>query len=198
MKNLVVLFLAIIILSSNTCKKIDCAGSVYSFEAKAKILNAADSVNIGDTIWLEIACPVSQINLTTGQTVEYSNAANLGTAVGIGELIPPNGREAASDFKYYLKIGDSIINPNINSIREYNFKEFSNKYQLLLGIIPRKAGFFNIAISNAANVYRKTDKCNKANYKIFFSETQQHLYFIKQIFGFDTDRPEIVYCFKVK
>ncbi len=198
MKNIVILFLALLVLSANTCKKIDCAGSIYSFEAKAKILNATDSINIEDTIWLEINCPISQSDLATGQTIEYNGAANLSTAIGIGELIPPNGKEAANDFNYYLKVGAAINNPNINSIREYGFIESAGKYELFLGIIPKKTGVFNVAVSNASNVYRKTDKCTKAGYKIFFNDTQQHLYFIKEIFGFDTDRPNIVYCFKVK
>lgn len=199
MKSLIILFLVLIVLSANTCKKIDCAVSVYSFEAKAKILNAADSINIGDTIWLEINCPISQPNLATGQTIQYSNAANLGTAIGFGELVLPSIKGAADDFIFLLEKGILLNNANVSEIREYLFIENAFAYEFKLGIIPKRKGIFSIGLSNAANVFRNNDKCTKANYNIYYANTEQHLYFIKKIFGTDPDGgARATYCFKVK
>ena len=200
MKNVIFLFLVLTILRANTCKKLDCVSTVYSFEAKAKILNAADSVNIGDTIWLEISCPVSQIDLATGQRVEYRNAGNLGTAIGFGELVSPTlPVYAANDFNYVLKKGILLNNPNVTYIREYSFAESFTMYELLLGMVPKRKGVFSISVSNAANVYRNTDKCTKASYAIYYADTDQHLYYIKQIFGTEPDgEARTTYCVKVK
>ena len=200
MKSIVILFLTLTILSANTCKKLDCAETVYSFEAKAKIINAGDSVNIGDTIWLEISCSVSQIDLATGQRVEYRNAGNLGTAIGFGELVSPTVPVyAANDFNYVLKKGILVNNPNVTAIREYSFAESSTMYEFLLGIVPKRKGVFSISLSNAANVYRNNDKCTKASYAIYYANTDQHLYYIKQIFGTEPDvGARATYCVKVK
>ena len=200
MKGIVILFLTLTILSANTCKKLDCAGTVYSFEAKAKIINAADSVNIGDTIWLEISCPVSQIDLATGQRVDYRNAGNLGTAIGFGELVSPTlPVYAANDFNYVLKKGILLNNANVTYIKEYSFAESSTMYELLLGMVPKRKGVFSISVSNAANVYRNTDKCTMASYAIYYTDTDQHLYYIKQIFGTEPDGgARATYSVKVK
>lgn len=82
MKSFFLAIICIVIFSSTTCKKIGCAENIYSFEAKAKVVNDSDSINLGDTIWLEITCPVSQPDGNTGQIIAYKNAANLGTAIG--------------------------------------------------------------------------------------------------------------------
>lgn len=201
MKRIVILFICFLFFSFGTCRKysIDCSRSVYSFEAKAKINNPSDSINIGDTIWLQITSPLSQIDANSGQIITYSKAANLGTAIGIGELVPPSGKEAANDFNYYLLKGTLLNNPNTNAIREYLFSESSLDYQFLLGVIPKRKGVFSIGLSNASNVYRKDDNCKKAFYRIYFTQTPLHLYFVKQAFGNTPDSSYFSpYCFKVK
>jgi hypothetical protein len=202
MKQLIILFFCFVVFSFGTCRKsgVGCTGSVYGFEAKAKIINHSDSINIGDTIWLEIVSPVSQIDANTGQIINYSKAANLGTAIGFGELVSPTMPVyAANDFKYVLQKGQKLDNPNVNVVREYLFSENQLNYEFRLGIIPTRKGIFSIGLSNAANVYRANDKCTKAGYRIYFTETNQHLYFIKQVFGTEPDPPPNgTYCFKVK
>ncbi len=198
MKRLVISLLALVVLSATTCKKFNCAESVYSFEAKAKILNAADSIII-DTIWLEIISPVIQRNFGTGETVNYSDATNLGTAIGFGELALSSIKGAANDFIYLLEKGTVINNTNVNEIREYRFSEHASNYEFRLGVIPKRKGVFSIGLSNAVNVYRSNDKCTKANYTIYYTNTDQHLYFIKEIVGTEPDAgAKATYCFKVK
>ncbi len=199
MKRFLFAISCIVLFSSTTCRKIGCAENIYNFEAKAQIVNDCDSINLGDTIWLKITCPVSQPDSHTGQVITYKNTANLGTAIGVGELVQPSGKEAANDFVYLLSKGKPVNNPNTNAIREYLFNETSSNYEFMLGIIPKRKGIFSIGLSNAANVYRNDDKCTKANYRIYFADTDQHLYLIKQIFGVDpAPPPNGTYCFKVK
>lgn len=201
MKRVLLGIICFVVFSSSTCRKsgFGCAENVYSFEAKAKIINDADSINLGDTIWLEITSAVSQTDKVSGQIINYGNAANLGCAIGFGELALPSIKEVANDFNYLLKKGEKVNNPNINGIREYRFIENSSNYEFLLGIIPTRKGLFSIGLSNAANVYRNNDKCTKASYQIYFAGTNQHLYFIKQVFGVEpAPPPNGTYCFKVK
>jgi hypothetical protein len=186
------------ILSANTCRKggFGCAENIYSFGANASIINYTDSINTGDTIWLEIISPITQRDGINGQIITYRKASNLGVAFGIGELIVPTIKDASNDFHYILKKGSLVPNPN-SSIREFNFFEGSKDYEFLIGIVPIKKGIFSLGLSNAANVYRKDDECTKASYRISFIDTEQHLYYITQVFGIVPDGTERTYCFKV-
>jgi hypothetical protein len=199
MRKLITLLLCSIAFSSSTCRKsgFDCTVTTYNFKAEAKVLNHSDSISVGDTIWLAISCPVSQIDNNSSKLINYSKAVNFGTAIGLGELVLPSGREAANDFNYYLLRGIQVNNPNTNVIREYLFSENLSSYEFLLGVIPKRKGTFSIGLSNAANVYRNDDKCTKASYRIYFTDTNQHLYYIKQVFGTEPDGTERTYCFKV-
>jgi hypothetical protein len=190
-----------IIFTSSTCKKNgNCTETSYSFEAPAKVINPYDSIMVGDTIWLEINAPITQKELLSGQITSFSNALNLGTAIGFGELINPNSPVyAANEFNYVLIKGTNVANPNTLGIREYRFLESTSAYEFRLGIIPKRKGVFNFGLSNAANVYRKSDKCTKAFYRIYFKETPLHLYYLRQIFGTNIDSSySSPYCFKVK
>lgn len=168
-----------IIFSASTCSKggLGCAEKFYSFGANTSIKNYTDSINTGDTIWLEIISPITQRDGINGQIITYRNASNLGVAFGIGELIVPTIKDASNDFHYMLKKGS--IEPNLNSsIREFNFFEGSKDYEFLIGIVHIKKGIFSLGLSNAGNVYRKDDECTKASYRISFIDTEQHLYYM--------------------
>ncbi len=203
MKSLNFAFIALcyLVFTASTCKKNgNCTETSYSFEAYAKVVNPYDSINVGDTIWLEITTPVTQMDGISGQTVSFTTASNLGTAIGFGELINPNAPVyAANEFNYILLKGIPVSNPNIAGIREYSFLESASMYEFRLGIIPKRKGIFNFGLSNAANVFRKNDKCTKAFYRIYFTQTPLHLYYIKQVFGTTPDSTYASpYCFKVK
>lgn len=75
----------ITLLIATSCGK-DCLGSMYSFNTKAKVYPDKDSIAIGDTIWLEVNTPTSLPDITSGKTVDYSDAANLGIAIQLSSL----------------------------------------------------------------------------------------------------------------
>jgi hypothetical protein len=190
-----------IIFASSTCQKsgFGCTETTYNFEAIAKVVNPKDSINIGDTIWLEISASVLQTDLLSGNPITFKNAANLGTAIGFGELVNPNSPVfAENDFFYVLQKGENVNN-NRAGIKEYKFTENGNMYEFRLGIIPKKKGYFNFGLSDASNVFRYDDKCTKAFYRIYFKETPLHLYLITRVFGTVPDSSfSSPYCFKVK
>lgn len=203
-KKHLILFLIVLSLLSfqfKCNKRLDCRGTVYGFEIAISAYPAKDSVNVGDTIWLEVSEPTKLIDLQTGRVIDYSGAANLGTTIGIAELISVNNftTEGNYFFKFSLFAGSEILRPDTDRFREYNFAEINNRYEFRLGVIPQKKGVYKIFIGNASNVYRKNDQCTKANFEINFKNTNQHLYLNEIILpGVRLPSGGGVYLFKVK
>jgi hypothetical protein len=197
----ILLFIAITTTFS-TCKKggLGCANAIYNFNLDIRAYPDYAEINVGDTIWLEITSPQDFTDLVSNVKINYANAANLGSAIGFGEFI---GRDsvlnAANYFDYKLIDGIKVNNPFVSKIREYLFIENQNQYLFKLGIIPKQTGIFGIGLSNAANVYRKNDKCTKANFLINFNNTKQHYFLNPNINSSNTDttKPSASYYFKV-
>ncbi len=205
MKNILILLLIFEISISSSCNKLNCANTVYNFQISGKIYPDKDSIHIGDTIWVEINASTQFIDITSGKIIDYSGAINLGNALSVdiftgGSISDPGTAYAANKFNYFLLAGNSVNNSFTERIREYLFSENNSKYSFKLAIIPLLKGIYTIAISNAANVYRQSDKCAKASFEINLQNTNQHLYF------YQNNRPGYVmsdyerthmYCFKV-
>jgi hypothetical protein len=182
-------------------KRFDCRESIYSFAIAIKAYPDKDSINIGDTIWLEINEPTTLNDIQTGRMIDYSGAANLGTAIGIAELISANTTNTAGNtfFKFFIADGKEILRSDTNKFREYSFIEISNRYEFKLGLIPQKKGVYKMFISNASNVFRTTNKCTKAGFGITFKDTDQHFYLNEVSFpGIILSGKNGVYFFKVK
>lgn len=204
-KNYQFLILAFIALTSicAQCNKprLDCANTKYSFELGIKAYPDKDSINVGDTLWLEINEPTTLKDGFTGQMISYSGAANLGSAISFAKLIAPSltDDQVASNFKFVLLQGNEIMRPDTAKYREFKFDELNSYYKFKLGIIPKEQGVFKMFVSNAANVYRYNDKCTKAGFVINFKETNQHFYFNEVSFpGIVLSGKNGVYLFKVK
>jgi hypothetical protein len=137
-----------------------------------------DSITIGDTIWLTIDESTTLKDVQTGRIIEYSNAANLGSAIGFHKLSATNQFTvgAAEQFNFKIVIGTELNNADPTYLREYSFEQANNHYLFKLGVIPTQTGTFRLFFSNAANVYRKQDKCTKANFTLNFKNTNQHYY----------------------
>lgn len=185
-----------------TCHKhLDCRETVYNFEMGIKAYPDKDSINVGDTIWLEINEPTILKDVQTGNNVDFSGAANLGTAISFLKLIAVSvaDDQAASKFKYVLIQGNEIPRADTLKYREFNFNELNGFYRFKLGIIPKEQGVFKLFVSNATSVIRKHDNCTKASFEINFKETNQHFYFNEVSFpGIVLSGKNGVYLFKVK
>jgi len=184
----------------STCKKhFGCAENVYSFQIGIKAYPDKDSIRIGDTIWIEINTPTQLKDIQSGRIINYSEAENLGSGISLAELIEKDSiKDAANDFSYILKKGISVDNPLINKVREFVFVEENNAFLFKIGVVPKKRGIYKMFVSNAANVYRKNDKCTKASFEINFENTNQHLYFNKIVLPYyNLPQGGGVYLFKV-
>lgn len=198
-KTLIGLLIIIIVCFGFQCNKsFDCHNQVYSFEIGIKAYPDKDSINVDDTLWLEINEPTTFKDGFSGQMIDYNGTANLGSAIGFIELLGnSNSSECANNFDFILVKGSSVKNSNTNLIREYSFVELNSSYVFKLGVKPKKSGIYRISVSSAENVYRQSDKCTKASFKINFKLTNQHLYYNEQNFGVIVPLPNNGYCFKV-
>lgn len=163
----------------STCRKtiFGCGEESRSFQINAKIYPDKDSIQIGDTMWLEVDAPTTLKDGFSGTMIDYSGAANLGTLIGFGECsIIGISKNAANFFDYYLVAGRKIDNRNPEQIRAYLFDEKNNHYVFKLGVITKQKGIYGVAFGNAANVYRNSDKCTKAGFTINLENPNHHYY----------------------
>lgn len=191
----------------STCKKggLGCGNAVYNFKIGVRAYPDKDSIRIGDTIWFELNTPTSFEDITSGKLINYGGAANLGSAISVvkfvgGSISDPGAVYSANSFNYILVTGSQVNNPFVEGIRDYLFLESNNQYKFKLAIIPQQLGIFSLGLSNAANVYRHSDKCTKAGFEIDFENTNQHLYFLQNNRpGYVISGSELtsIYCFKV-
>jgi hypothetical protein len=182
-------------------KRLDCDNTVYNFEMGIKAYPDRDSINVGDTIWLEVNEPTTLKDAFSGKMIDYSDAANLSTTIGIAELISANqvNTNGNTFFTFFSQYGNEVVRPDTNNFREYRLTEISNMYKFKVAVIPKKIGIYKMFIGSAANVYRRRDQCTKAGFALNFVSTNQHLYYNEIILPGVTLPPGGgIYLFKVK
>ena len=197
--------LLFILLVSSTCRK-NCIEKNYSFSINVNARPNLDSININDTIWLELDTPTLLTDINSGNPIEYSSAANLSTVIQAGRFVGgsvlnPGVVDADNEFEFVVVKGSALQNNNPGVITEIKPLENNGHYLIKCGIIPKIKATYGIAISNAVNVYRITEKCDKAGFSITFANTNQHLYLYEQNRpGYTLSEYERthMYCFKVK
>ena len=200
-------FLAILVFISmtatfSTCKKggLGCANTVYNFQIPETITPDNDSVHIGDTLFLKVLTSSNISDLQTGRIIDYSNTSNLGNVVTILKFINNQTPGAISDFNLTILNGTKVGSIDPTSEQEFSFAERNGNYNFLLSIVPKDTGRYVITIGDAANVYRKNDKCVKANFMINFEQTNQHFYLLREWrpdLILDENGKRHVYYFKV-
>lgn len=165
-----------------TCKKggLGCADTVYSFQISENVTPDKDSIQIGDTIFLNVNVPTKLNDLQSGNLVDYSNAGNLGNVVSLLRFLPANEyRGAISNFNLIILKGTEVNSIDPLSQKDVLFGEENGFYKFSMAVIPKDTGRYVLTIGNAANVYRKNDKCTKASFTIDFQSTNQHFYFLQ-------------------
>ncbi len=190
------------IFSKCTCTKeiLGCANTVYNFKIPETINPDKDSVRIGDTLFLQVLASSTVTDLQTGQTIDYSGTANLGNVVTILRFNADSTAGAINNFYLDILSGLKVGSIDPTSEIEVTFVEKNGDYNFKLSIVPKDTGRYVITIGDAANVYRKDDKCTKANFAISFEQTNQHVYLLNKWrpdLLLDSNGQKHVYYFKV-
>lgn len=179
---LLIFFILTSLVSLNfQCRKgvaFDCDETKYNFEIGIKAYPDEETITIGDSIWLEVNDPDNLLDLNSNNMIDYSGVENLGTVISFQELEGDSFTgKAVSKFERILIKGEEVTN-NIDPelFKEYLFEDNNGYYQFKMAVVAKDTGVFRIAVSNAANVYRYSDKCTKAYFIINFKETNQHYY----------------------
>jgi hypothetical protein len=195
---IIILLVLAFLAQQSSCKK-NCVNTTYNFDLPVKAYPDSDTIKVGDTIWIEINSSSNFIDKGTNKNINYSDASNLGSAIGfsIWDSLNKKWVDAANDFTFTLIKGSNTSSSNTNLFREYLFNEENDFYVFKLGITPQKKGLYSFLLSNSNNTYRRNDKCTKANFTIIFRNTNQH-YYLSPFYTGQTNLEGGDYYFKVK
>jgi hypothetical protein len=178
------LFILAIVISG--CPK-PCIEANYIFAVNSQITPDLDTLHIGDTLYLTSSFPSSLKDQIGGSIVDYSNAKNLNSTLGIGEFI--NGEKIPNDAVFnfdYFSIKGRIYNdrniPKPDGTQQLTYQEINGNYELKIGLIPQKKGIYGLGIGDGLSNGRSNAKsCEKATLSISINNTNQHFYIYKDI-----------------
>lgn len=199
--NKLLLFGIVLIGVLNSCHK-PCNEPNYSFSVDDFFSPEKDSINIGDTIWLNSTISKLEKDINTQSQVNFSNAENLGTNLIISDISKFDSQRGAVDsFTYFQSHGRIYTDPKLNpqGVKQLSFEENDNSYQLEVGLIAKSAGSYILTIPDNPHVFRKgMSNCGTANFEFLNSNNNKHLDLFEnrwgQLSGYDSAHS---YCFKV-
>ena len=198
----IIFFLILVSIGFASCFK-NCSDVTYSFDIHSQVYPDKDSIHVGDTIWIEAMSPSTVTDKLSGKQIDYSNAENMGVEIKMVSLHPAVENfagvvDATQTFTYDLKQG-SLYTSDQYGIN-YNYQESEGDYRFKVGCIPSDTGTYRLYISDAINVYRKKNKCEKASFTMSLTGTNQH-FMLYQIVGSDVQPDSFAlqhyYCFYV-
>ncbi len=168
-------FVGFVTMGGNCMK--DCIKQEYSFNIPLIAYPDLDSIRMGDTVWLDVSVPSTLTDEITGNSIEFTNATNLGLVISFQEVLSAtNFRSAVEDFTFKLEIGKDGLNTNPALFKGYLMTESGGFYKLKIGFIAQTHGVFRFTVHNAPNVLRNNSNCEKAFFQVNFTNTDQHFY----------------------
>lgn len=180
------------------CQK-PCNEPDYNFTVFESFSPEKESMNIGDTLYLDCKIPKMEKDNNTGQVINFSNLANLGDNLIISDISKFDAKREAADSFSYVNIYGKIYSDN-NGAKQFQFMETDSTYRLKVGLILLKAGSYIFTIPDIPGVYRNGHiRCGVGNYAVLNSNINKHLYLFEDLWGalsiYDRNRS---YCIKVK
>lgn len=157
-----------------------CIQANYSFSYNALIYPEADTLHLGDSLFIQSTFPTNIQELQSGKTVDYENAI-IGSTLGLGELVEGDtiAKGAWRSFKYQALNGkiykDNSI-PSPEFFMQIEFGELSGYYKLKVILIPQKSGIYVISLGNGLGKAKNKKNCDKATFEASISNTNHHEY----------------------
>jgi hypothetical protein len=193
------LLLLCIIIFIGGCTK-PCHEPDHNFSVFESFTPEKDSMQIGDTLYLNWEILKMQMDKNTGTLINFSNLGNLGDHLIISDInkFYDVKRDAADSFSF-INIYGKIYSDDYGA-KQLQFMETDSSYRLKVGLILLKAGLYVFTIPDATGINRNGHiKCGIGNYEVLNANMNKHLYLFENLSGplstYDRNRS---YCLKVK
>lgn len=181
---IVILLLIALTTICSTCKKggiLNCNES-FAYTIDAKVYPDKDTVNIGDTIFVEINFPTTLTNSTPNEIANLSGASGIATDMGFVKLVSDSPivlDDAVPDFDFKVINGKEVA-PTLHDttlIKSFFFEEDTNMILFKLAVIPKNIGTYSFNIGASPDVEEKNVRCPifTLNY-LLKNTTDQHYY----------------------
>lgn len=159
-----------------------------------------DSINIGDTIFLNVTVPEKLIENANNSSIDFSSANNMVPNISFSSLKGVQSQTGALDSFILIKqVGSFSVN---SLLPEFSvsviFDEQGGNYFFSLGCIAQKRGVYLITVSDIPDASKN---CTHAAISIVSNSSDSHLHYLKDIYyGGGAILPidsTHSYCFKV-
>ncbi len=163
------------------CDKDNCKGYYsYSFQTGGlAIYPAADSIRLGDTIWVVYDEPLAPIDLLSGDSIDLSGGSNFIDQISVGKFNTIKPHERALNKFTVGKIYGIIDRDKTFPDKVLTFKPEIVGKRLIskIYLIPLEKGDFQFGSNDVAPVKLNTapkDFCGGASFKIPFANQDIH------------------------
>lgn len=166
----------------NSCGKniIGACHQSFAFKIDAKVYPDKDSVNVGDTIFIEINIPIMLTDSSSGERLNLDGATRISTDIGFVKLVSDSPivlDDAVPDFDFKIISGKELSTSKPKLIKLYSFVESMGQILFKLAIVPKYSGTFRFNLGSAPDVQEKNSRCPTftLNY-LLQNTTDQHYY----------------------
>lgn len=146
------------VVTSFSCKK-QCENAAFAYNAISTIKNPKNIYKINDTIYFEIVLPKCGLELISNRTICLEKLDIVGGLMNIldfdssamASYVPPvnlNHSGAIKNFNFLIERGHpglALSERNSEGSKHFALQETSTFYQLKLGLIPIKRGFYQLS-----------------------------------------------------
>ena len=185
----------------------ECIDPAYEFRATAHVRPEAESLTVGDTLWIESSTSTTMRDRNSGQDIPFGNAANFGTTTRVAELKAESDTllDAVNRFTYFALAGKAYTVAKLHPARSLacDYAQVGNQYKLQLGLVCRQKGIFSLFIGDAVNVRQQGKTvCQGANIQLGFDNADKHTHYLQDLYfktyPIEEATKQSSYCFAVQ
>lgn len=161
-----------------------CTKHYYNFSIDSTFFYPQqDSIRVGDTLYFLSHTSIILKDTDNGQIVNYGNADNFGSAIGVIELTKPNIEiGAVDDFRWIILKGkvytDSSV-PAPDQVKQAIFAQDNNQYIISVAIIPLKTGLYSFSTDDLPDVVKN---CDRAAISMKITNSDNHLHYLRDTY----------------
>lgn len=162
------------------CKK-NCQHHKYNFNAAAIISPGDDSIRVGDTILFTSIIPNTLVNVSTNQSIDYSNAENMATDIHIVVPLIANPLSGAVDSFNFIAVTGALQTHLIipHAAKSVLFTQINGNYVLTFKMVALKKGIYTIGMIDVENSRKN---CSTAYINVPISNADKHQQYLQAVY----------------